>query len=66
MPKIAGINKTALWSTWKIIRAEIRNGTVRDVIDFVDFDVDPDVWIKRLLEQIASGRYEPAIRFDSL
>ncbi len=63
MPKIAGINKTALWSTWKIIRAEIRNGTVRDVIDFVDYDVDPDVWIKRLLEQIASGRYEPAIPF---
>lgn len=63
MTKIAGINRTALWSTWKIIRAEIRNGTVRDVIDFVDYDVDPDVWIKRLLEQIASGRYEPAIPF---
>ncbi len=63
MPKIAGINKTTLWSTWKIIRAEIRNGTVRDVIDFVDYDVDPDVWIKRLLEQIASGRYEPTIPF---
>ena len=63
MPKIPGINKTALWSTWKIIRAEIRNGSVRDVIDFVDYDIDPDVWIERLLEQIASGRYEPATPF---
>lgn len=63
MPPIAGVNKTTLWNTWKIIRAEIRNGTVRDVIDFVDYDVDPDVWIKRLLGQIASGRYEPATPF---
>jgi hypothetical protein len=63
MTSIPGINKTALWNTWKVIRAEIRNGTVRDVIDFMDYDVDPDVWIKRLLEQIASGRYEPASPF---
>jgi hypothetical protein len=45
------------------MRAEIRNGTVRDVIDFVDYDVDPNIWIKRLLEQISSGRYEPATPF---
>jgi len=63
MPSIVGINKTALWSTWKTIRAEIRNGTVRDVIDFLDYDVDPDVWIERLLEQIATGKYEPATPF---
>lgn len=63
MALIGGITKTALWSTWKIVRAEIRNGTVRDVIDFVDYDVDPDVWIKRLLLQIATGRYEPATPF---
>jgi hypothetical protein len=63
MPSIAGISKTALWSTWKVMRAEIRNGTVRDVIDFVDYDVDPNIWIKRLLEQISSGRYEPATPF---
>jgi hypothetical protein len=63
MASIGGITKTALWSTWKVVRAEIRNGTVRDVIDFVDYDVDPDVWIKRLLIQIATGRYEPAPPF---
>jgi hypothetical protein len=45
------------------MRAEIRNGTVRDVIDFVDYDVDPNIWIERLLEQISSGRYEPATPF---
>jgi len=45
------------------MRAEIRNGTVRDVIDFVDYDVDPNIWIRRLLEQISTGRYEPATPF---
>ena len=29
-------------------------------MDFLDYDVDPDVWIRRLLRQIAEGRYEPA------
>jgi len=63
MAPIKGISRTSLWSTWKIIRAELRNGTVRDVIDFLDYDVDPDKWIQRLLDQIASGRYEPATPF---
>lgn len=65
MAAIKGITKTALWSTWKIIRAELRNASIRDVIDFVDYDVDPNKWIRRLLDQISSGRYEPAtpIRF---
>jgi hypothetical protein len=63
MPAIKGISKTSLWSTWKIIRAEIRHATNRDVIDFVDYDVDPDKWIQRLLDQISTGRYEPATPF---
>jgi hypothetical protein len=32
----------------------------RDVIDFVDYDIDPDKWINVLLSQISSNRYEPA------
>lgn len=68
MPKIASINKTVLWSTWKTIRAEIGKGTVRGVLDFVDYDVDPDVWIKRLLEQLPEGPARcslfPAGRFN--
>ena len=63
MAAIKGISKTSLWSTWKIIRAEIRNATIRDVIDFVDYDVHPDKWIQTLLNQISSGRYEPATPF---
>ena len=60
MGLIKGISKTSLWNTWKIIRKELRNASARDVIDFVDYDVDPEKWIKRLLDQISSGRYEPA------
>src|SRR5271167_261018 len=63
MAPIKGISKTALWGTWKIIRAELRNASIRDVIDFVDYDVDPDKWIHRLLDQVSSGRYEPATPF---
>jgi hypothetical protein len=63
MAAIKGISKTSLWSTWKIIRGELRNASIRDVIDFVDYDVDPDKWIRRLLDQISSGRYEPATPF---
>ena len=63
MAPIKGISKTSLWSTWKIIRAELRNASIRDVIDFVDYDVDPAKWIQRLRDQISSGRYEPATPF---
>ena len=63
MAPIKGISKTSLWSTWKVIRAELRNASIRDVIDFVDYDVDPDKWIQRLLDQVSSGRYEPATPF---
>jgi hypothetical protein len=63
MAPIKGISKTSLWSTWKIIRKELRSASIRDVIDFVDYDVDPDKWIQRLLGQISSGRYEPATPF---
>lgn len=63
MAAIKGISKTSLWSTWKIIRKDVRNASIRDVVDFVDYDVEPDRWIKRLLDQISSGRYEPAVPF---
>jgi hypothetical protein len=63
MPAIQGISKTSLWNTWKIIRAEARDSSMRDIIDFLDYDVDPDKWIQHLLTQISSGRYEPATPF---
>ena len=47
MASIKGINKTSLWNTWKILRKDLRNASIRDVIDFVDYDVDPDKWIER-------------------
>lgn len=56
---ISGINKTSLWSAWKEVRAEARNSTVRDIVDFLDYDIQPDVWIHRLLGHIAAGTYEP-------
>jgi hypothetical protein len=56
---IRGITRTSLWNAWKAIRKEVRNSSIRDIVDFLDFDINPDVWINRLLARIASGRYEP-------
>jgi hypothetical protein len=63
MTAIKGISKTTLWNAWKIVRAELRDASIRDVIDFLDYDIDPDKWIHRLLDQISVGRYEPAAPF---
>ena len=57
--QIRGISRTSLWKSWKAVRKEIKNSSVRDIVDFLDYDVNPDVWIDRLLAQIASGNYEP-------
>ena len=57
--RIPGISRTSLWQAWKEIRSELRNSTVRDVIDYLDYDVEPDVWIKRLLRYVSDGTYEP-------
>lgn len=56
---IRGISKTNLWKSWKAVRKELKSASVRDVIDFLDYDVNPDFWIKRLLGRIGSGAYEP-------
>lgn len=56
---ITGISKTSLWKSWKAIRKELKHSSVRDVVDFLEYDVEPDVWIKRLLLHISKGVYEP-------
>jgi retron-type reverse transcriptase len=48
-----------VWQAWKEIRSELRHATVRDVIDFLDYDIEPDIWIRRLLRQVKAGTYEP-------
>lgn len=58
--RIRGISRTSLWNAWKAIRKELRRATVRDIVDHLEYDIDPNVWIDRLLKQIAGGTYEPA------
>src|ERR1700733_4100359 len=57
---IPHINRTSLWNAWKTIRKELKQSSRRDVVDFLEYDVDPNVWISRLLNQIEQGRYEPS------
>ena len=56
---IRGISKSSLWNAWKTVRKELKRIQPRDIVDHLEYDVDPDVWIRRLLNKIASGRYEP-------
>ncbi len=60
MPKVQGITKASLWESWKNVRKQLSRTFLRDVTDFVEFDIDPEWWIKRLLADIEAGRYEPA------
>src|SRR5581483_9687372 len=57
--RITGINRTTLWLAWKEVRAALREASIRDVVDFIDYDIEPEVWISRLLRQVSSGSYEP-------
>jgi hypothetical protein len=57
--RITGINRSTLWLAWKEVRAALREASIRDVVDFIDYDIEPDVWINRLVRQVASGSYEP-------
>jgi len=41
------------------VRKELKNASIRDVVDFLDYDVNPDVWINRLVNSIRQGTYEP-------
>src|SRR5258706_11079249 len=54
------VSRTSLWTTWKAVRKELKNASVRDVVDFLEYDVNPDVWINRLLHHLRAGAYEPA------
>ncbi len=58
--RVPGITRTALWNAWKSVRKELRNSTKRDIVDYFEYDIDPDVWINRTLRQIELGRYEPS------
>jgi hypothetical protein len=60
---IPGISPTALWASWKEIRRDLRQSSVRDVVDFLDYDIDPHIWMDRLRRQIAAGTYEPKVPF---
>ena len=56
---IPNISRTSIWNTWKVVRKELRNSSIRDVVDFLDYDVNPNFWIKRLVNNIRRGTYEP-------
>lgn len=66
MPRVQGITKQTLWAAWKNIRKQLSRAMSRDVTDFFEYDIDPDWWIKQLLSEVDSGRYEPsrAYRFS--
>jgi hypothetical protein len=56
---VPGVSRTSLWKSWKEIRKKLRDSSLRDVIDWVEFDLEPEKWIRQLLADVNDGRYEP-------
>jgi len=56
---VPGISRSTLWAAWKAVRQQVRHFEHRDPADYLEYDIDPDVWINRLLRHIASGDYAP-------
>lgn len=63
---IPGVSRTSLWNAWKAVRQQLKRSNHRDIADDLEYDIDPEVWISRLLRQINTGTYEPAtpLRFQ--
>jgi hypothetical protein len=59
VPFVRAITRNALWAAWKETRKLVRQHLLRDVVDYLEYDVDPDIWINRLIRDVRSGRYEP-------
>ena len=57
---IPGLTRPSLWKAWKNVRKLLRKASRRDVTDYFEFDVEPEQWIQRTVEDIRKGRYEPA------
>jgi len=56
---IRGVTKSTLWSAWKEVRRQLKRSPRRDVLDYLEYDIDPNVWIERLLRRLSSGEYSP-------
>ncbi len=56
---LRGVTKSTLWSAWKEVRRQLKRAPRRDVLDYLEYDIDPDVWIGRLLRRLAAGEYSP-------
>jgi len=57
--RIPGITRSALWNAWKAVRSQLKRAPRRDVLDYLEYDIDPDVWINRLLNRLRTGEYAP-------
>jgi hypothetical protein len=57
--RIPGITRSALWNAWKAVRSQLKKAPRRDVLDYLEYDIDPDVWINRLLNRLKIGEYTP-------
>jgi len=55
----SGITKRTLLKSWVLLRKSMRQMYSRDVIDFLEYDINPNVWIRRLFENIRDGHYQP-------
>lgn len=56
---IQGITFRSLLKAWRSVRSMLPKATYRDAVDYLEFDVAPEVWIRKLLRDVAQGSYAP-------
>lgn len=56
-----GVTRTSLWNARKEIRKSLKRAPFRDVLDALEYDIDPDKWISRLLRDLKQGTYRPEV-----
>ncbi|MGD9691214.1 MAG: hypothetical protein AB7G17_00055 [Phycisphaerales bacterium] len=64
MPNVAhsdipGVSRSTLWKAWKSVRKDLKKSSIRDAIDHLEYDINPDKWIKQILTELRGGRYDP-------
>jgi hypothetical protein len=53
------ITRALLLRAWKEVRGTLMRYSFRDALDFVEYDIDPEKWITRLVYSLRDGTYRP-------
>jgi Reverse transcriptase (RNA-dependent DNA polymerase) len=53
------LTRALLLRAWKEVRGSIMRYSYRDALDHVEYDIEPEKWISRLIATVRDGTYRP-------